>query len=101
LTWGDAPWAPGQEVWNGVLRGIQIYSNQLTIAEIMAEINAPLSTTNGQQNIWYLNVNPTPNDISDKSGRGNNPTWVDSLRPSLYTSGTAKTPKPPQDLTAN
>jgi hypothetical protein len=101
LTWGDAPWAPGQEVWSGILRGIQIYSNQLTIAEIMDEINAPLSTTNGQQNIWYLNVNPTPNDISDKSGRGNNPTWVGSLRPSLYTSGTAKTPKPPQDLTAN
>ena len=102
LTWGDAPWQPGQEVWSGILRGIQIYSDQLTVDEILAEIDAPQSTTRGQQSIWYLNVNPTPADISDKSGNGNNPSWVGSQRPALYTDGAApKRPEPPTDLTTD
>lgn len=101
LTWGDAPWAPGDEVWDGVLRGIQIYSDLLSVDEIMNEIASPLSTTKGQQSIWYLNLNPTPTDISDKSGNGHNPVWVGSERPTLYTSGAApKRPEPPTDLGA-
>lgn len=96
LTWGDAPWQPGKEVWNGVLRGIQIYSTRLSLDEIQAEINDPLSTTAGAASIWYLNINPTPSDISDKSGRGNNPTWVGNQRPTLYVDGNApKRPNPP------
>jgi hypothetical protein len=85
LTWGDAPWAPGQEVFNGVLRGIQIYSANLSIEDILAEANAPLSTAAGAANVWYLNLNPRPDDISDKSGRGHNPGWVGSERPRLWT----------------
>lgn len=96
LTWGDAPWQPGKEVWNGVLRGMQIYSTKLSLDEIQAEINDPLSTTAGAANIWYLNINPTPSDISDKSGKGNNPTWVGNRRPTLYVDGNApKRPNPP------
>ncbi len=81
LTWGDAPWNPGQEVWNGVLRGIQIYSTNLSVADILSEVSSPLSTTAGAANVWYMNRNPTPTDISDKSGAGHNPEWVGSERP--------------------
>ncbi len=84
LTWGDAPWAPSNEIWNGVLRGIQIYSKDLSIDEIQAEANQPLSTTAGAANIWYMNINITPGDISDKSGAGNNPVWVGNERPALW-----------------
>jgi hypothetical protein len=85
LTWGDAPWAPGNEVWNGVLRGIQVYSTSLSLPDILSEASSPLSTNAGAANIWYLNSNPTPDDISDKSGRGHHPEWVGNLRPDLWT----------------
>ena len=84
LTWGDAPWAPGNEVWNGILRGIQIYATSLTLTDIQAEISTPLSSSAGANTIWYLNLNPTPSDISDKSGQNHNPVWVGSERPALY-----------------
>ena len=84
LTWGDAPWNPGNEVWNGMLRGIQIYSTNLSVADILSEVNSPLSTSAGAANVWYLNLNPTPTDIADKSGAGHNPAWVGSERPSLW-----------------
>jgi hypothetical protein len=100
LTWGDAPWAPGNEVWNGVLRGIQIYSAKLSLADIQSEINSPLSTSAGAGSIWYLNVNPTPTDISDKSGKGHHPAWVGDERPSLYTeNGDSVAPEAPTGLT--
>lgn len=81
LTWGDAPWQPGDEVWNGVLRGIQIYDVVLTPAQIAAEIANPGSV----RTPWYLNLNPTPTDISDKSGNRHNPQWVGNERPSLWS----------------
>lgn len=96
LTWGDAPWpsstglwgpsGQGNEVYDGVLRGIQIYNNKLSLSDIQAEIDSPLSTAAGASFIWYLNINPTPSDISDKSGHGHDPEWVGNERPSLYTS---------------
>ncbi len=100
LTWGDAPWQPGREVWNGVLRGIQIYATKLSVDDILAEVQSPASTTLGANNIWYLNLNPTPSDISDESGQGHHPSWVGSARPSLWTedSGSGSggsVPKPP------
>ena len=84
LTWGDAPWAPGKEVWNGVLRGLQIYSACLSVPEILREARAPLSTAAGASSLWYLNLDPTPNDISDKSGHRHHPAWVGTERPSLW-----------------
>lgn len=99
LTWGDAPWAPGEEVWNGVLRGIQIYSTKLSLADIQAEVNSPRSTSAGASNIWYLNINPTPSDISDKSGKGHHPSWVGNERPALYTDGSGgEALSPPTNL---
>ena len=84
LTWGDAPWNPGKEVWNGILSGIQIYSVNLSLADILNEVTAPLSTSAGAGNIWYLNLNPAPDDISDKSGNGHHPVWVGGERPTMY-----------------
>jgi hypothetical protein len=85
LTFGTAPWAPGSEHLSGILRGLQLYSAALTPQDIVNEVNSPLGTSQGSSSIWYLNLNPTPSDIADKSGKGHNPTWVTSLRPGLWT----------------
>lgn len=85
LTWGDAPWNPSSEIMDGVIRGIQIYSIDLSIADVQAELATPQSTSAGASNLWYLNLNPTPTDISDKSGNGHNPAWVGSGRALLWT----------------
>jgi len=92
LTFADAPHNCGAETYDGILRGIQIYNTLLSTAEITQEINTPLSSGKASS-IWYLNINPTPSDISDKSGKGHNPSWVGTNRPALYGSGT--TPPPP------
>ncbi len=81
LVFGDAPWSPSNEILNGILTGIQVYSSLLSLTDIAAEVNSPLSSNAGAASIWYLNINPTPFDISDKSGKGNNPAWVGSGRP--------------------
>jgi hypothetical protein len=85
LTFGDAPWSLGNERLSGVLRGIQLYASALSVADILAEIDSPLSTAAGGSTIWYLNLNPTPSDISDKSGKSHHPAWSGSARPSLWT----------------
>lgn len=85
LTWGDAPWNPGREVWCGMLRGFQIYAGNLSLSDVMGEVASPLSTAAGSASIWYLNLDPTPSDISDKSGRGHHPAWVGRERPDRWT----------------
>ena len=75
----------GNERLSGLLRGIQIYSSALSINDIFAEVTTPLSSSAGKASIWYLNVNPTPSDISDKSGKGHHPAWVSSSRPGLWS----------------
>jgi hypothetical protein len=85
LTFGDAPWNPSNEIMNGVIRGIQIYSTKLSISDVLSEISTPLSTSAGASNVWYVNLNPTPTDISDKSGKGHNPEWVGTERPKLWS----------------
>lgn len=84
LTWGDAPWNPGREVWCGMLRGIQINAANLSVSDVLQEARSPLSTSAGAASVWYLNLNPTPADISDKSGRGHHPRWVGGERPGLW-----------------
>jgi len=81
LVVGDAPWNSGREVWGGVLRGFQFYDVALTSSEIKQEIESPGSV----RRPWYLNLNPTPMDISDKSGNGHHPAWVGAERPSQWT----------------
>jgi hypothetical protein len=86
LTFGDAPWNPGCEIFNGILRGFQIYSTLLSLEDITGEVATPLSTSAGLAGIWYLNLNPTPSDISDQSSQGHHPTWVGDARPALWES---------------
>jgi hypothetical protein len=81
LAVGDAPWNPGHEVWDGVLRGFQFYDAALSPEEIAREIAAPGTA----RRPWYLNLDPTPEDISDKSGNGHHPAWVGSERPALWS----------------
>ena len=73
-SWGGYP---GWEEFNGIIRGIQIYSGLLSLSDIQSEIATPMSTTAGQNFIWYLNVNPRPSDVTDKKGIGtpHNPSW--------------------------
>jgi hypothetical protein len=85
LTWGDAPWAPGNEVWNGILSGIQIYSDCLNLDDMLSEASVPRSTAVGARSLWYENLSPSPQDISDKSGRGHHPQWVGVERPRLWS----------------
>lgn len=80
LVVGDALWNPGNEVWNGLLRGFQFYDSALSLDDVAHEINSPGSV----RNPWYLNLNPTPDDISDKSGNGHHPVWVGTERPMLW-----------------
>lgn len=80
LTFGDSPWYPGfqHERLSGVLRGIKIFNKVLSEADMLAEAASDTLVTNaGQANIWYLNINPTPDDIRDKSGAGHHPAWAD------------------------
>jgi hypothetical protein len=96
LVVGDAPWNAGHEVWDGVLRSFQFYDVAMTEEEVAREIASPGST----RRPWYVNLNPKPSDISDKSGNRHGPTWVGSERPTLWTglmsNGTIRTTVPPR-----
>ncbi len=99
LVWGDAPCAPGWEVGHGIHRGIRIYDKKLSLANIVSESNSALSTSEGAAHIWYMNMNPTPTDISDKSGNGNDPVWNGAVRPTLWAGGgNLDVPSPPTNL---
>ena len=80
LIVGDAPWNQGNEVWDGVLRGFQFYNVAMRPEDIAKEIDSPGS----QYTPWYLNINPTPDDISDKSGNAHHPSWAGAERPGLW-----------------
>lgn len=73
-SWGGYA---GWEEFNGIIRGIQIYSGLLSVNDMLAEIQSPKSTAAGSNRIWYLNLNPRPSDVSDKKGTGtaHNPSW--------------------------
>ena len=52
---------------------------------MITEAASPLSTSDGATYIWYINMNPTPTDIADDSGNGNNPSWYGTARPALWS----------------
>ncbi len=89
ITFGDAPWYPGfqHERLSGVLRGIKIFNKVMSEPDMLSEASADaIVTSQGLANVWYMNINPTPTDITDKSGRGNNPVWAQSAnRATLWT----------------
>ncbi len=90
LIFGDNPWTnTSSEAMDGTLRGLQIYSANLSLSDAQLEAansssNTPV-TAAGIANVWYMNQNPTPSDITDKSGQGHHPSWLTANRPTLYT----------------
>jgi hypothetical protein len=91
LVFGGAPWtvARGNEIWNGVLRGIRVYGEYLSDADLVAEACAPLSSGAGASSIWYMRMNPEPGDLACDplpGGRsGPTPAWSTTRRPTLWT----------------
>lgn len=81
--WQQQSWGgfTGYEEFKGVIRGLQFYDARLTDAQLAAELASPGSA----RSPWYLNVNPTPADVKDRSGNGHDPAWQGSSRPSLWT----------------
>ena len=94
---------PGWDEFNGIIRGLQLYSGLLSVADIQAEIANPMSTTAGQNLIWYLNLNPRPSDVTDKKGVGtpHNPSWDGTTAREWVETGAPQPPVPTVSLTAN
>jgi hypothetical protein len=88
---GCSPWtatgSTNSETPSATLRGFALFSAALSIADIAtesaSESNTPV-TAAGKTSVWYENKNPTPSDVSDKSGAGHSPTWANANRPTLY-----------------
>lgn len=72
------------------MRGMYIVNSAISAAH-MAAISA-LDTdaavlaycTANSITLHYLNSNPTPSDISDKSGAGHHPQWMSATKPGLW-----------------
>jgi len=98
LTFGDSPWFAdfyGNERLSGLLRHIKIFNKKLSQADILAEAASEnLATSEGTANVWYMNINPTPSDITDKSGKGHHFAWANSNRASLWTGSTSAEQEP-------
>lgn len=77
------------ETPSGIIRGIKLFNAALTLSDIqsesLSESNSPV-TSAGTSALWYMNVSPTPTDVSDKSGAGHNPSWANANRPTLWES---------------
>jgi hypothetical protein len=91
LSFGDAPWSANQERLSGILRGIQVYQAALSVTRVQAlealETDTAVlayCTANGLTP-WYVNMNPTPSDITDKSGNGRNAAWLSGDHGTLWT----------------
>lgn len=94
---GSSDWSASgstnEETLGGKLRGIQLYSTGLSDADIATEAanitsNTP-QTSAGISNVWYMNQNPRPSDVTDKSGAGHDPSWVNANRPTEWDSTVA------------
>jgi hypothetical protein len=70
-----------------VLRGLALFAAPLQIDDIIAEAtsdsDAPI-TAAGSETVWYINRNPTPDDVGDTSGAGHSPVWANDQRPNLW-----------------
>lgn len=83
----------GYDELNGIIRAIQIYTTALTQAQVVARAALDtdaavlsLNTSDGISSAWYLNMNPTPTDVTDKSGNGHDGSWNHaSNRPGLWS----------------
>lgn len=85
---GCSPWtasgSTNSECPSGTLRHLLQYSVAKSLAQIQPKLSLTIDDTS-DPDVWYSNLNPTPTDISDKSGKGHHPSWANANRPSLYT----------------
>lgn len=92
---GTSDWRAGvggsgttDEAVSGTIRGFALFNAELSITDIATEAasesNSP-QTSSGATSVWYINKNPTPTDVTDKSGAGHHPSWANSNRPTLWT----------------
>ena len=103
-SWGGYA---GWEEFDGIIRGIQIYSGLLSLTDIQSEITAPKSSAAGTSFIWYLNLDPRPTDVTDKKviGTPHNPSWdgttaLEWSQVQAAPSGDTTPPSVPTDLKA-
>lgn len=83
-----------EECPSGVYRGYAAWVPALTNATHIAALSKletdaevrDYCAANGLTQPKYLCMNPTPSDVTDKSGNGNNPTWDNARRPTLWSS---------------
>lgn len=83
-TSGSGAGSTAGETVSGTLRHILQYDTALTLAQIQTKLALTADDTS-DANIWYSNLNPTPDDVTDKSGAGHHPGWANANRPTLYT----------------
>lgn len=96
---GCSDWRAGQpsagrndETPSGILRGMACFDTALSSTHIQnlsdclddAAVLAYCTANSLTSNLWYLNYNPTPTDINDKSGNGRHPSWANSNRPTAW-----------------
>lgn len=95
VVFGGSPWTAddptsgkNSESASGTFRYWKMFSAALSITDIATEAASESDsavTTAGIASAFYSNINPTPTDVTDKSGNGNDPAWANSNRPTLYT----------------
>lgn len=62
-----------------------LYIRQETPLSGFVAGGTPRRSTAGQASVWYINKNPTPTDVGDKSGVNHSPRWAAASRPGLFT----------------
>ncbi len=93
---GCSPWREGfggqgptsnDECPSGEFRHLKLFNAALALTDLVAEANSTTNTpvtTAGMTSKWYSNLDPTPTDVSDKSGAGHSPTWDNANRPTRW-----------------
>jgi hypothetical protein len=91
LVWGGAPWveARGNEIYNGVIRGIRIYKSYLGDADLLSEVCQPLSSASGLSSVWYWRMNTDPANLAcdpfrGRVGAGPLPVWSTTRKATLW-----------------
>lgn len=91
---GGSPWTASGSLNSetpgpaSVARAIQLYDAGLSLAEIQARMDLTTDAAVVAANpgsLFYCNLNPTPSDITDKSGAGHTPSWANANRPTLWS----------------
>lgn len=88
---GCSPWRKdipssgrNDETPSGTYWQFMQYTTVKTVPQALVKLAMTTNDTS-DPNVHYSNISPTPTDITDKSGKGNHPSWANANRPSLYS----------------